>query len=107
MHTYHLDRLAADLAEVLGALGVTALAPWEGLHGLHDPPWPILAARSKRPVGRRASFSRDRRGQLGSRGLGRLLGNPAYKASSTNLIPHTRAGTDEVVSTPPRPVCGH
>jgi pimeloyl-ACP methyl ester carboxylesterase len=107
MHTYRIDRLADDLAELLVALGVRgpltlaghSMGGMTALAYLRRPP-------SERPV-EPASLVliATAAGSLGSHGLGRLLSTPA-----TSMLYHLvhrmpRAGTDEVVQFLSRPLC--
>ena len=107
MHTYRIDRLADDLAELLVALGVTGPLTLAG----HSMGGMTALAYLRRPAGKRPVEPQSlvlvatAAGNLGSRGLGRLLSTPA-----TNMLYHfvhrmPRAGTDEVVQFLSRPVC--
>jgi pimeloyl-ACP methyl ester carboxylesterase len=107
MHTYRIDRLADDLAELLVALGVTGPLTLVG-HSMGGMTALAYLGRpaSKRPVEPESLvLVATAAGNLGSHGLGRLLSTPV-----TNLLYHLvnhmpRAGTDEVVQFLARPVC--
>ncbi len=107
MHTYRIDRLADDLAELLVALGVTGPLTLAG----HSMGGMTALAYLRRPASKRPVEPQSlvlvatAAGNLGSRGLGRLLSTPA-----TNMLYHLvhrmpRAGTDGVVQFLARPVC--
>ena len=107
MHTYRIDRLADDLAELLVALGVTGPVTLVG-HSMGGMTALAYLGRpaSKRPVEPESVvLVATAAGKLGSHGLGRLLGTPA-----TSILYHLvhrmpRAGTDQVVQFLARPVC--
>jgi pimeloyl-ACP methyl ester carboxylesterase len=107
MHTYRIDRLADDLAELLVALGVTGPLTLVG-HSMGGMTALAYLGRpaSKRPVEPETLvLVATAAGNLGSHGLGRLLSTPA-----TSLLYHLvhhmpRAGTDEVVQFLARPLC--
>ena len=107
MHTYRIDRLADDLAELLVALGVTGPLTLAG----HSMGGMTALAYLRRPASKRPVEPESlvlvatAAGNLGSHGLGRLLSTPA-----TSMLYHLvhrmpRAGTDEVVQFLARPVC--
>lgn len=107
MHTYRIDRLADDLAELLVALGVTGPLTLAG----HSMGGMTALAYLRRPASKRPIEPESlvlvatAAGNLGSHGLGRLLSTPA-----TSMLYHLvhrmpRAGTDEVVQFLARPVC--
>jgi pimeloyl-ACP methyl ester carboxylesterase len=107
MHTYRIDRLADDLAELLVALDVTGPLTLAG----HSMGGMAALAYLRRPASKRpvepASLVlvATAAGNVGSHGLGRLLSTPA-----TGMLYHLvhrlpRAGTDEVVQFLARPVC--
>ncbi|MGD1252985.1 alpha/beta fold hydrolase [Mycobacterium seoulense] len=107
MHTYRIDRLADDLAELLVALGVTGPLTLAG----HSMGGMTALAYLHRPAGKRPVEPQSliliatAAGNLGSRGLGRLLNSPA-----TNMLYHLvhrlpRGSTDDVVQFLARPVC--
>jgi pimeloyl-ACP methyl ester carboxylesterase len=106
MHTYRIDRLADDLAEVLVALRVTGPLTLVG----HSMGGMTALAYLRRPASKRPVEPESlvlvatAAGGLGSHGLGRLLNTPA-----TTMLYHLvhrmpRAGTDEVVQFLARPV---
>lgn len=107
MHTYRIDRLADDLAELLAALGVTGPLTLAG-HSMGGMTALAYLGRpaSQRPVEPESLvLVATAAGNLGSHGLGRLLNTPA-----TSMLYHLvhripRAGTDEVVQFLARPVC--
>ena len=107
MHTYRIDRLADDLAELLVALGVTGPLTLAG----HSMGGMTALAYLRRPASKRPIEPESlvlvatAAGNLGSHGLGRLLSTPA-----TSMLYHLvhrmpRAGTDELVQFLARPVC--
>jgi pimeloyl-ACP methyl ester carboxylesterase len=107
MHTYRIDRLADDLAELLVALGVTGPLTLVG----HSIGGMTALAYLDRPAGKRPIEPESlvlvatAAGNLGSHGLGRLLSTPA-----TSMLYHLvhrlpRTGIDEVVQFLARPVC--
>lgn len=107
MHTYRIDRLADDLAELLVALGIKGPLTLVG-HSMGGMTALAYLGRpaNKRPVEPESLvLVATAAGNLGSHGLGRLLSTPA-----TNMLYHLvhhmpRAGTDEVVQFLARPVC--
>jgi pimeloyl-ACP methyl ester carboxylesterase len=107
MHTYRIDRLADDLAELLVALGVTGSLTLVG-HSMGGMTALAYLGRpaSKRPVEPESLvLVATTAGKLGSHGLGRLLGTPVTSLLY-HLVQHLpRAGTDEVVQFLARPVC--
>ncbi|WP_156749952.1 alpha/beta fold hydrolase [Mycobacterium sp. E2479] len=107
MHTYRIDRLANDLAELLVALGVTGPLTLVG----HSMGGMTALAYLRRPTSNRPVEPESlvliatAAGNLGSHGLGRLLNTPA-----TSMLYHLvhrmpRAGTDGIVQFLSRPVC--
>jgi pimeloyl-ACP methyl ester carboxylesterase len=107
MHTYRIDRLADDLAELLVALGVTGPVTLVG----HSMGGMTALAYLRRPATKRPIEPESlvlvatAAGNLCSHGLGRLLSTPA-----TTMLYHLvhrmpRAGTDEVIQFLARPVC--
>ena len=107
MHTYRIDRLANDLAELLVALRVTGPLTLVG----HSMGGMTALAYLGRPASTRPVEPENlvliatAAGNLGSHGLGRLLSTPA-----TNMLYHLvhrmpRAGTDDIVQFLSRPVC--
>jgi len=107
MHTYRIDRLADDLAELLVALGVTGPLTLVG-HSMGGMTALAYLGRpaSKRPVEPDSLvLVATAAGNLGSHGLGRLLSTPVT-SMLYHLVNHMpRAGTDEVVQFLTRPVC--
>ena len=107
MHTYRIDRLADDLAELLVALGVTGPLTLVG-HSMGGMTALAYLGRpaSKRPVEPESLvLVATAAGNLGSHGLGRLLHTPVT-SMLYHLVHHMpRAGTDEVVQVLARPVC--
>ncbi|MCV7401590.1 alpha/beta hydrolase [Mycobacterium fragae] len=107
MHTYRIDRLADDLAELLVALGVTGPLTLVGhsMGGMTALAY-LRRPASKRPVDPESLvLVATAAGNLRSHGLGRLLRSPA-----TSMLYHLvhrmpRAGTDQVVQFLARPVC--
>lgn len=107
MHTYRIDRLADDLAELLVALDVTGPLTLAGhsMGGMTALAY-LRRPASKRPVEPESLvLVASAAGNVGSHGLGRLLSTPA-----TGMLYHLvyrlpRAGTDEVVRFLARPVC--
>jgi pimeloyl-ACP methyl ester carboxylesterase len=107
MHTYRIDRLADDLAELLVVLGVRGPLTLAG----HSMGGMTALAYLRRPASKRPVEPESivlvaaAAGNLGSHGLGRLLGTPAT-SMLYRLAQHTpRAGTDAVVQFLARPVC--
>jgi len=107
MHTYRIDRLADDLAELLVALGVTGPLTLVG----HSMGGMTALAYQSRPATKRPAEPESlvlvatAAGNLGSHGLGRLLSTPVT-SMLYHLVHHMpRAGTDEVVQFLTRPVC--
>ena len=107
MHTYRIDRLADDLAELLVALGVTGPLTLAG----HSMGGMTALAYLRRPASKRPVEPESlvlvatAAGNVCSHGLGRLLSTPA-----TSMLYHLvhrmpRAGTDQVVQFLARPVC--
>lgn len=106
MHTYTVERLAADLAELQVVLGVGGRVYLVGhsLGGL------AVLAYLGRPAGQRPIdpdglvLVATAAGRLAERGLGRLLGNPAVDILY-ELVQHTpRAVADDVVRALARPI---
>ncbi len=108
MHTYHIDQLAADLADLLVTLGVTGPLTLAG----HSMGGMVALAYLGGPAGQRPVqphgliLVATAAGKLAERGLGRLLANPAtdilYELASH--APHAVA--DRVVRAVGRPICG-
>jgi pimeloyl-ACP methyl ester carboxylesterase len=106
MHTYTVERGAADLAEVQVALGVGGRVYFVG----HSLGGMIVLAYLSRPAGQRPVdpdglvLVATAAGRLAQRGLGRLLGNPAV-VIFYELVRHApRAVGDEVVRAVARPI---
>jgi pimeloyl-ACP methyl ester carboxylesterase len=107
MHTYRIDRLADDLAELLVVLDVTGPLTLVG-HSMGGMTALAYLGRpaTKRPVEPESLvLVATAAGNLGSHGLGRLLSTPVTSLlyHLVNHMPH--AGTDEVVQFLARPVC--
>jgi pimeloyl-ACP methyl ester carboxylesterase len=108
MHTYHIDRLAADLADLLVALGVTGPLTLVG----HSMGGMVALAYLGRPAGQRPVqphgliLVATAAGKLAERGLGRLLANPAADIlyELADHAPHAVA--DRTLRALARPVCG-
>ena len=108
MHTYHIDRLAADVADLLVALGVTGPLTLAG----HSMGGMVALAYLNRPADQRPVqpygliLVATAAGKLAERGLGRLLANPATDIlyELANHAPHAVA--DRVLCALARPICG-
>jgi pimeloyl-ACP methyl ester carboxylesterase len=108
MHTYHIDRLAADLAELLVALGVTGPLTLAG----HSMGGMVALAYLGRRAGQRPVqphgliLVATAAGKLAERGLGQLLANPAADIlyELADHAPH--AVVHRVLRALARPVCG-
>nr|WP_076128774.1 alpha/beta hydrolase [Mycobacterium sp. IS-836] len=107
MHTYRIDRLAGDLAELLVALGVTGPLTLVG----HSMGGMTALAYLRRPASARPVEPESlilvatAAGNLGSHGLGRLLNTPATSVLYHLVRRMPRAGTDEIVQFLARAVC--
>ncbi|OBG62593.1 hypothetical protein A5703_21105 [Mycobacterium sp. E188] len=107
MHTYRIDRLADDLAELLVALRVTDPLTLAG----HSMGGMTALAYLRRPASSRPVEPESlvlvatAAGSLGSHGLGRLLNTPATSMIYNLVHRMPRAGTDQVVQLLARPVC--
>jgi pimeloyl-ACP methyl ester carboxylesterase len=107
MHTYRIDRLAADLAEVLGAMDVTGPLTLAG----HSMGGMTALAYLGRPAANRPVEPQGlvligtAAGRLVERGLGRLLATRATEKlfSLVNHMP--RRATDQAINALVRPVC--
>jgi pimeloyl-ACP methyl ester carboxylesterase len=107
MHTYRIDRLADDLAELLVALRVTGPVTLVG-HSMGGMAALAYLGRpaSKRPIEPESLILvATAAGNLGSHSLGRLLNTPATSALYHFVNHMPRMGTDEVVQFLARPVC--
>jgi pimeloyl-ACP methyl ester carboxylesterase len=108
MHTYHIDQLATDLADLLVALGVTGPLTLAG----HSMGGMVALAYLGRPADQRPVQPRGlilvatAAGKLAERGLGRLLANPATDIlyEFARHAPHAVA--DRVLRGLARPICG-
>lgn len=106
-HTYHVEQLADDLAEILTALRITGPLTIAGhsLGGMAALTYSARAAERQpvRPHG--LVLIATAAGRLTDRGLGRLLATPAATAL-TLLAAHTpTVALDRLVHTLARPVC--
>jgi pimeloyl-ACP methyl ester carboxylesterase len=108
MHTYHIDQLAADLADLLVALGVTDPLTLAG----HSMGGMVALAYLGRPADQRPVqphgliLVATAAGKLAERGLGRLLAIPGADIlyELANHAPHAVA--DRVLRARARPICG-
>ncbi|HWT48100.1 MAG TPA: alpha/beta fold hydrolase, partial [Mycobacterium sp.] len=107
MHTYHIDRLAADLADLLTALGVTGPLTLAG----HSMGGMVALAYLGRPAGQRPVqphgliLVATAAGKLTERGLGRFLANPATDILY-ELAQHAPRAAEHAFRALARPVCG-
>jgi pimeloyl-ACP methyl ester carboxylesterase len=106
MHTYRIDRLADDLAELLVALGITGPLTLVG----HSMGGMTALAYLGRPVSKRPIEPESlvlvatAAGNLGSHGFGRLLSTP-MTGMLYHLVHHMpRTGIDEMIQFLARPV---
>jgi pimeloyl-ACP methyl ester carboxylesterase len=108
MHTYHIDRLAADLADLLAALGVTGRVTFAG----HSMGGMVALAYLGRPAGQRPVqpdgliLVATAAGKLAERGLGRLLSRPATDIFYELARHAPRAAVEHAFRALARPVCG-
>jgi pimeloyl-ACP methyl ester carboxylesterase len=106
MHTYRIDRLADDLAEVLVALGITGSLTLVGhsMGGMTALAYLGLPIR-RRPIEPESLvLVATAAGNLGSHGFGRLLSTP-MTSMLYHLVHHMpRTGIDEVIQFLARPV---
>jgi pimeloyl-ACP methyl ester carboxylesterase len=108
MHTYHIDQLAADLADLLVALGVTGSLTLAG----HSMGGMVALAYLGRPAGQRPVqphgliLVATAAGKLAERGLGQLLAKPGADIlyELADHAPHAVA--DRVLRALVRPICG-
>lgn len=106
-HTYQIERLGADLAEVLTALGITGPVTIAG-HSMGGMAALAYLARpfSEQPIQADGLvLIATAAGKLAERGLGRLLATPATAllCELVNLPPH--AATDHLIQALARPAC--
>jgi pimeloyl-ACP methyl ester carboxylesterase len=108
MNTYHIDRLAADLADLLVALRVTGRLTLAG----HSMGGMVALAYLGRPAGQRPVqphgliLVATAAGKLAERGLGQLLASPATDIFYELADHAPRAVADRVLRALARPVCG-
>jgi pimeloyl-ACP methyl ester carboxylesterase len=108
MHTYHIDRLAADLADLLAALGVAGPLTLAG----HSMGGMVALAYLARPAGQRPIqphgliLVATAAGKLAERGLGRFLANPATDIFYQLAQRAPRAATEHAFRALARPICG-
>lgn len=108
MHTYHIDQLAADLADLLVALGVADPLTLAG----HSMGGMVALAYLGRPADLRPVqphgliLVATAAGKLTERGLGRLLANPATDILYELAYHAPHAVADRVLHALARPVCG-
>jgi pimeloyl-ACP methyl ester carboxylesterase len=106
MHTYRIERLAADLAEVLTALQVSGPLTLAG----HSMGGMTALAYFDRPAAQRPVEPQGlvlvatAGGRLTERGLGRLLGTPATNMLFDLVQRRPRRATDQVIKGLMRPV---
>jgi len=107
MDTYHIDRLAADLADLLAALGVAGPLTFAG----HSMGGMVALAYLGRPAAQRPAqphgliLVATAAGKLTERGLGRLLANPATNILY-ELAQHAPRIAEHASRALARPVCG-
>lgn len=108
MHTYHIDRLAADLADLLVTLGVRGPLTLAG----HSMGGMVALAYLGRPAGRRPVqphgliLVATAAGKLAERGLGQLLTTPATDILYELAHHAPQAIADRVLRALARPVTG-
>src|ERR1700733_13196241 len=108
MHTYHIDRLAADLADLLVALGVTGPLTLAG----HSMGGMVALAYLGRPAGQRPVQTHGlilvatAAGKLAERGLGQLLAGPVPDIFYELATHAPHAVADRVLRTLARPLGG-
>src|SRR3984885_10333164 len=108
MHTYHIDRLATDLADLLVTLGVEGPLPLAG----HSMGGMVALAYLGRPAGPRPVqphgliLVAPAAGKLAERGLGQLLASPATDIFYELATHAPRAVADRVLRTLARPLGG-
>jgi pimeloyl-ACP methyl ester carboxylesterase len=107
MHTYDIDRLAADLADLLAALDVTGPLTLAG----HSMGGMVALAYLGRPVGQRLVqphgliLVATAAGKLTGRGLGRFLATPATDILY-ELARHAPRAAEHAFRALARPLCG-
>jgi pimeloyl-ACP methyl ester carboxylesterase len=107
MHTYHIDRLAADLAGLLIVLGVTGPLTLAG----HSMGGMVALAYLGRPAGQRPVqphgliLIATAAGKLAERGLGQFLASPATDILYELADHAPQAVADGVLRTLARPAC--
>lgn len=108
MHTYYVDRLAADLADLLVTLGVTGPLTLAG----HSMGGMVALAYLGRPASQRPVqphgliLVATAAGKLAERGLGQLLATPATDILYELAHHAPQAFADRVFCALARPVCG-
>jgi pimeloyl-ACP methyl ester carboxylesterase len=108
MNTYHIDRLAADLADLLAALGVAGPLTLAG----HSMGGMVALAYLGRPAGQQPAqphgliLAATVAGKLAQRGLGRFLANPATDIFYELAQHAPRAAAEHAFRALARPVCG-
>ena len=107
MHTYHVDRLADDLADVLAALDVTSPLTLAG-HSMGG----MTALTYLRRTGTDGGIQPHAvvlvaaaAGKLATRGVGRLLATPGLDIVHALVQHGPHAATDSVVRALTRPLC--
>lgn len=107
MHTYNIDQLAADLADLLAALDVAGPLTLAG----HSMGGMVALAYLGRPAGQRPVqphgliLVATAAGKLTERGLGRFLANPATDILY-ELAQHAPRAAEHAFRALARPVCG-
>ena len=107
MHTYRIDRLAADLADLLAALGVAGPLTLAG----HSMGGMAALAYLGRPAGQQPVqphgliLVASAAGKLAERGLGRFLANPATDIFYELAQHAPRAAAEHAFRVLARPVC--
>jgi pimeloyl-ACP methyl ester carboxylesterase len=108
MHTYNIDRLAADLADLLAALDVTGPLTLAG----HSMGGMVSLAYLGRPAGQRPVqphgliLVATAAGKLAERGLGQLLASPATDIFYELATHAPRVAADRVLRALARPLGG-
>jgi len=107
MHTYRIDRLAADLADLLAALGVAGPVTVAG----HSMGGMVALAYLGRPAGQQPVqphgliLAATAAGKLAERGLGRFLANPVADIFYELAQHAPRAAAEHAFRVLARPVC--